>query len=201
MRIGRFRFGIPPKTKGDLAFVQHMVATAQQARSAWRRHAARRAVPERNRRRDSEGTPQEDLIEAVIGLPPNLFYGTGIPAAVLVMGHAKSSERRGKVLFIDASRDFEQAPLQNRLRDVDVKKVAVTFHAPKDVARYARVVTVEEIKRHEFNLNIGRYIDAAEPAALVDVTEALKRLRQLEAERAAAETRMNSFLKELGFGA
>src|SRR5229473_6136651 len=87
-----------------------------------------------------KGFLKEDLIEAVVGLPSNLFYGTGIPAAVLVMNRAKPRERRGKVLFINAAQEFEEGKAQNYLRDSDVKKIAATFHAFADVERYARVV-------------------------------------------------------------
>jgi type I restriction enzyme M protein len=148
-----------------------------------------------------KGLLKEDLIEAVIGLPSNLFYGTGIPAAVLVMNRSKSPERRGKVLFINASQEFEEGKAQNYLRDQDVQKIAATFHAFKDVERYARIVPVEEIERNEFNLNISRYVDTAAVEQAVDVAEAVRKLRQLDTERAAAEAQMNSFLKELGYGA
>jgi type I restriction enzyme M protein len=143
---------------------------------------------------------KEDLIEAVIGLPSNLFYGTGIPAAVLVMNRAKSSERKGKVLFINASQGFQEGKAQNYLRDENVRKIAATFHSFKDVDRFARVVSIEEIERTDFNLNISRYVDTAEAEQSVDVAEAVRKLRQLEAERTAAEAQMNAFLKELGYG-
>jgi type I restriction enzyme M protein len=102
------------------------------------------------------------------------------------------------VLFIDASADFEEGKAQNYLRDQDVKKIATTFHHYSDVERYARVVKVEEIERNDFNLNISRYVDTAEEAVRIDVAEAVQKLRQLEIERAAAEAKMNAFLKELG---
>ncbi len=197
---GRFRFGIPPKTKGDLAFVQHMVATLNkqgQMGVVMPHGVLFRGGSEAEIRK---GFLKEDLIEAVIGLPSTLFYGTGIPAAVLVMNRAKQPERRGKVLFINASQEFEEGKAQNYLRDQDVQKIAATFQVFKDVERYARVVPVDEIERNESNLNISRYVDAAEAEQAVDVAEAVRKLRQLEAERAAAEAKMNAFLKELGYG-
>jgi type I restriction enzyme M protein len=198
---GRFRFGIPPKTKGDLAFVQHMVATLNkrgQLGVVMPHGVLFRGGTEAEIRK---GFLKEDLIEAVIGLPSNLFYGTGIPAAVLVMNRAKPHERRGKVLLINAAQEFEEGKAQNYLRDQDVKRIAAAFHVFRDVERYARVLPVEEIERNEFNLNISRYVDTTEAAAAVDVSEAVQKLRQLEVERAAAEAKMNAFLKELGYGA
>jgi len=198
---GRFRFGVPPKTKGDLAFVQHMVAILNGERGqlgvVMPHGVLFRGGSEAEIRK---GFLTEDLVEAVVGLPSNLFYGTGIPAAVLVMSRAKRVERKGKVLFINASAEFEEGKAQNYLREHDVKKMAATFHAFRDVLRYARVVPVEEIERNEFNLNISRYVDTAEAAVTVDVADAVRKLRQLEGERAAAEAKMNSFLKELGYG-
>jgi type I restriction enzyme M protein len=198
--FGRFRFGIPPKTKGDLAFVQHMVATLNlkgQLGVVMPHGVLFRGGSEAEIRK---GFLKEDLMEAVIGLPPNLFYGTGIPGAVLVMNRAKPGERKGKVLFINASGEFEEGKAQNYLRDQDVKKISATFHAFKDVERYARVVAIEEIEKNEFNLNISRYVDTAEASAAVDVAEAVRKLRQLESDRAATEAKMNAYLKELGYG-
>ncbi len=143
---------------------------------------------------------KEDLFEAVIGLSSNLFYGTGIPAAILVLTKDKPKDRRDKVMFIDASREFQEGKAQNYLRDEDVQKMARTVHAWKDVDKYARVVPVEEVEKNDWNLNISRYVETAEAEEKVDVAAAVKRLRELEQERAAAEAKMNEFLKELGYG-
>ncbi|MDD5309063.1 MAG: N-6 DNA methylase [Deltaproteobacteria bacterium] len=198
---GRFRFGIPPKSKGDLAFVQHMVATmnAQGMLGVVMPHGVLFRGSSEGRIR--EGLLREDLIDAVIGLPSNLFYGTGIPAAILVMNRAKPEARKGKVLFVEASREFKEGTNQNLLRDEDVRKIAVAFHAYKDVERYARVVPLAEIEKNDFNLNISRYVDTAEAAEKVDVRAAVAKLRELEKARAEAEEKMNGFLRELGYDA
>jgi type I restriction enzyme M protein len=198
---GRFPYGIPPKTKGDLAFVQHMVATTHKTgmvgvvmpHGVLFRGAAEGEI--------RKGILKEDLVEAVVGLPPNLFYGTGIPAAILVINKGKKRERKGKVLFIEASREVKVATAQNYLREEDVKRIASAFHAFKDVSKYARVVRVEEIEKNEWNLNISRYIETAEATEKVDVAGAIVRLRELEGKRAEAEARMNAYLKELGYDA
>jgi type I restriction enzyme M protein len=198
---GRFRFGIPPKTKGDLAFLQHMVATTNAAGMVGvvlPHGVLFRGAGEGDIRK---GILQEDLLEAVVGLPSNLFYGTGIPAAILILNRSKLPRRKNKVLFIEASRDFKQGTAQSYLRDEDVQKIVATFHAFKDVGKYARVVDLGEIEEADYNLNISRYIETAEAAEAVDIAHALHGLRELEQRRANAEARMNAYLKGLGYGA
>jgi type I restriction enzyme M protein len=198
---GRFRFGVPPKTKGDLAFVQHMIATTNaigmvgvvMPHGVLFRGAAEGEI--------RKGLLQEDFVEAVVGLPTNLFYGTGIPAAILVLNRAKKVERKRKVLFIDASREFREGSAQNHLRDEDVAKIAATFRASKDVEKYGRVVGLDEIEKNDWNLNISRYVETADAAEKVDVAHALAKLRELENKRGEAEAKMNGYLKELGYDA
>lgn len=199
-RFGRFRFGIPPKTKGDLAFVQHMLATTNgtgkvgvvMPHGVLFRGAAEGRIREQMLR--------EDLVEAVIGLPPNLFHGTGIPASILVLARKKEAGRAKMVLFVDASGEFKEGKAKNELRDEDVAKVAGAFVGFADVEKYARVVGLEEIEKNDFNLNISRYVDRSEAEVRIDVGDAVKRLRELEGERAQAEAVMNGFLEELGYG-
>ena len=198
---GRFRFGMPPKSKGDLAFVQHMVAVLNASgrlgvvmpHGVLFRGAAEGKI--------RKGLLQEDLFEAVIGLPTNLFYGTGIAAAILVLNRAKPAERTGKVLFVEASREFEEGSNQNFLRNQDIGHIADTFHAYADVEKYARVVPLADVERNDWNLNISRYVDTAEEPAHIDVEEALRRLRELERDRTEAEVQMNRHLAELGYDA
>lgn len=198
---GRFRFGVPPKGKGDLAFVQHMIATTNEKgmigvvvpHGVLFRGAAEGEI--------RKGILEEDLVEAVIGLPSNLFYGTGIPAAVLVFNKAKKADRKNKVIFIEGSREFREGSAQNFLREEDVTKIAATFHAFMHVEKYARVVPLEEIAKNDWNLNMSRYVETADAAVKVDVVHALTKLRELEARRSDAEARMNAYLKELGYDA
>lgn len=196
---GRFRFGIPPKSKGDLAFVQHMVATLNV-------HGKMAVVMPHGVlfRGASEGRIREcllkeDLIEAVIGLPTNLFYGTGIPAAIIVISRDKHRARRGRVLFVEGSRDFGEGSAQNYLRDEDVKKIAATVIAFKNVSRYARVVEIVEIEKNEWNLNISRYVETTEAEEKLDVAAAVAKLREAETARDGAKRVMDGFLKDLGY--
>ena len=198
---GRFRFGVPPKTKGDLAFVQHMVAvlnTLGRLGVVMPHGVLFRGNAEGKIR---QGLLEEDLFEAVIGLAPNLFYGTGIPASILVLNRNKLAARKGKVLLIDAAGEFEEGSNQNRLRDQDIERISKTFHAFADVEKYARVVPLAHIEKNDWNLNISRYVDTSEEEERIDVAEAVRKLRELERERAAAEATMNRYLAELGYDA
>ena len=196
---GRFRFGVPPRTKGDLAFVQHMVAVlnASGRLGVVMPHGVLFRGSAEGKIR--QGLLQEDLFEAVIGLAPNLFYGTGIPASILVLNRDKPADRKGKVLFIDASAEFEEGTNQNRLRDQDIEHISKAFHAYADVEKYARVVPLGEIEQNDWNLNISRYVDTSDEEERIDVGEAVRKLRELEQERAAAEATMNRYLAELGY--
>ncbi len=197
--FGRFRFGVPPKTKGDLAFVQHMIATANKTGMVgvvMPHGVLFRGAAEGDIRK---GILEEDIVEAVIGLPSNLFYGTGIPAAILILNRQKSADRQRRILFIEASREFKEGSAQNYLRAEDVTKIAAAFHAFKDAPKYARVVGVDEIAKNDFNLNISRYVETADAAEKVEVASAIAKLRELEGKRAEAEARMNAYLKELGY--
>ncbi len=134
-----------------------------------------------------KGILEEDFVEAVVGLPTNLFYGTRIPAAILILNRAKKAERKRRVLFIEASREFREGSAQNYLREEDVHKIAGAFRAFVDVPKYARVVGLEEIEKNDFNLNISRYVETADAAEKVDVAHALAKLRELETKRTEAE--------------
>jgi len=196
---GRFRYGIPPKTKGDYAFVQHMIATIND------RGMVGVVMPHGVLFRGaSEGKIrkallEEDFFEAIIGLAPNLFYGTGIPATILVFNRHKPKERRNKVLFVHAAECYVGGKNQNKLREQDIEKIVTAFNDYKDAERFSRVVSLEEIRENDYNLNISRYIDITEPEPRIDVKEALLRLRALEKQRTEAEKKMDECLKELGY--
>jgi type I restriction enzyme M protein len=100
-----------------------------------------------------KGILEDDLVEAVIGLPSGLFYGTGIPAALLIINKNKQVERRGKVLFINAELDYQEGKNQNLLRDDDIEKVVGCFDAYNEIKRFSRVVAIEEIRENDHNLN------------------------------------------------
>lgn len=197
---GRFAYGIPPKSYGDLAFVEHMIASLNsKGRMAT-------VVPHGVLfRGSSEGKIRtailkDDLVEAVIGLPGNIFYGTGIPAAILVINKDKAEERVGKVLFIDASNGFVKDGNKNKLRDEDIEKIVDTFDKFESVEKYAEVVESSVIEDNDFNLNISRYVDTTEEEEEVDIDKVIGEIREIKGRLGENEAKLNGYLKELGFG-
>jgi type I restriction enzyme M protein len=194
--FNRFKYGIPPKSYGDLAFVQHMVASCNAGGKVGV------VMPHGILFRGSAegkirtGLIDDNLLEAVIGLPSGLFYGTGIPACILVLSKAKTTD---KVLFIHAADEYEEGKNQNKLREKDLEKIEKAYLGFEDVEKYCRVVNVDEIKKNDYNLNIARYVDTAEEEEEIDIAVALAELRKLEKERDSAETVMNGYLSELGY--
>ena len=199
-RYKRFSYGIPSKNKGDWAFVQHMLASTAEGGMVGvvLPHGVLFRGGAEGRIR--KGFVEADLFEAVIGLPPNLFYGTSIPAAILVINRRKSYKRQGKVLFIYAAFDFEAGKNQNYLRPQDINHIIEAYQRFGDEDKYAKVATLDEIRDNDYNLNISRYVDIVEEEELLDVREEIEKLRLLDKERREAEVEMNALLKELGFG-
>ncbi|MNK87779.1 putative type I restriction enzymeP M protein [compost metagenome] len=196
-KFSRFRRGTPPRTKGDYAFVLHMVETMKPGTGRMAvvvPHGVlfRGAAEGRIRQKLIE----ENLLDIVIGLPEKLFYGTGIPAAVLVLRKNKTDD---KVLFIDASRDFESGKNQNYLREADLQRILDTATARQDVDKYARLATPAEIAENDFNLNIPRYVDTFEEEEAIDLMAVRKEREALKLELAQLEKQMDIYLKELGY--
>lgn len=196
---GRFRFGIPPKSKGDLAFVQHMVAILN--RSGRMAVVMPHGILFRGGAEEEirKGLIEEDWIEAVIGLAPNLFYGTGIPASILVLSRAKIRARQEKLLVVDGSSEFKEGLNQNMLTGANIARLSEAVRRFKDVPRFCHVATLSEIRANNYNLNLTRYLDVAEQAETVDIETALSRLREAEAARSIAVDRMRELLGELGY--
>jgi len=138
---------------------------------------------------------QENLLAAVIGLPANLFFGTGIPAPLLLFNKGKT---HGDVLFIDASREYDEDKNQNRLNDEHIAKIVATYRAGKTVEKYAYRATPQEIADNDYNLNIPRYVDTFEEEAEIDLGAVKKEIAGLETELAAVRKKMDGYLKELG---
>lgn len=134
-------------------------------------------------------------IDAVIGLPSNLFYSTGIPVCILVL---KKCKKNDDVLFINASEYFEKGKRQNALRDSDVKRIIETYQYRKDIERYSRCVSMCEIKDNDYNLNISRYVSTAKEETPIDLAKVHKQLVDIDSKIEDARNRHNAFLKELG---
>lgn len=164
----RFNFWMPVKDKADFMFVQHMVASIN--------NAGRMAVVMPHgvlfrggeERKFREWLVGRGYLEAVIGLPPALFYGTGIPASVIVI-NKKDAHLRDKVLFINADREYKEGKNQNKLRPEDIEKIAFVYRSKQQIAKYSKLVSKEELAAEEYNFNIRRFVDNAPPAEPHDV--------------------------------
>jgi type I restriction enzyme M protein len=195
-KFNRFQRGVPPKSKADYAFITHMIETTFEETGkvgviAPHGVLFRGGAEGKIRRQFIE----ENLLEAVIGLPVNLFFGTGIPAAILLFNRGKQTS---DVLFIDASREFEQEKNQNRLRVEDIDKIVWTFNDFQTVEKYAYRATLAEIQENDFNLNIPRYVDTFEDEEEIDIQLLEVEILTLESELEAVRNKMSQYLEELG---
>jgi type I restriction enzyme M protein len=180
----RFRYGIPPKSFGDFAFIQHMIAILKPTgkMAVVTPHGV--LFRSNSEAQIRKGIVEDDLLEAVIGLPDKLFYNTGIPAAILVINKAKPEERKSKVLFIDASKGYEERRNQNVLREEDINRVVEAFKAFRNQPGYSRVASIEEIRRNGYNLNISRYVLPPVEEEDGDLREIWNELKVVEQKRA-----------------
>lgn len=201
--FNRFWRGIPPRTRGDYAFISHMVEIAK-------RGSGRVAVVVPHGvlfRGGSEGKIrqrliEENLLDAVIGLPANLFTTTGIPVAIMVFDRSReeggTNADRKDILFIDASREFTVGKAQNVLETEHIEKIVDTYRKRKEVERYSYLATPDEVRGNKYNLNIPRYVDTSEEADEVNIQAIQAEIRKIEDELAEVRTRMSVFLKEFG---
>lgn len=192
-------YELPPQKNADYAFVLHIL------KSLNTNGRAGVVLPHGVLfRGGSEGRIREqiiknDLLEAVIGLPPKLFYGTGIPAAILIFNRNKTENKKNKVLIVDGERDFLEGKNQNTLRKQDIEKIIKAYDQYQGVEKYARVVDIKEIEENEFNLNVRRYIDSNDEQEKIDVKQVWKDLQVLEKDREEINKKVAGFIKELGY--
>ena len=195
----RFHRGVPPKSAGDYAFISHMIESMHTADGRMAVIAPHGVLF----RGGAEGRIRQKLVEenlcdAIIGLPPGLFYGTGIPAAILIFNRNKKDNA---ILFIDASRDFQPDNPQNRLRQQDISKALDIYRRREGVDLYSYLATYDDIKNNDFNLNIARYVDTYEPETEVDIAQVQKEIVALETQLRRVDDEMKRYLDELGYGA
>lgn len=187
---------LAPQSAADYAFVTHMLhhLSDNGTMAVVLPHGALF-------RSGAEGTIRKYIIEkqnyldAVIGLPSNIFYGTGIPAVIMVFKKCRKDD--DCVLFIDGSKEFEKRGNQNYLTDENLKKLFATYQERGDIERFSRCVSIDEIKENDYNLNIPRYVDTFEEEAEIDIDEVAKSLKKLKAEEAGLQDKIAGFCDEL----
>ncbi|MGM0472388.1 MAG: type I restriction-modification system subunit M [Bacillota bacterium] len=197
--FGRMEYGYPPKNKGDWAWIQHMLASTDKQGRLGIVLDNGALFRSRSEGKIRKKVLQDDLIEAVIALPANLFANTSSPGCILVFNKDKPQEREDQVLFIYAEEDYEELSNHNRLREEDIEKILAAYHNFEDVEKYCRVADMKEIARNDFNLNVPRYVDTTEPEEPVDIEAVLADLEELEAEYEEVESELEGYLSELGY--
>ncbi len=202
-KYNRFWRGIPPKDKGDYAFISHMIESAK-------KKSGRVAVIVPHGvlfRGGAEGKIrkhllEENLIDAVIGLPAGLFQTTGIPVAILIIDRSREkggkNENKKDVLFIEASKEYKASKAQNHLEDEHIEKIYNTYKERKEIEKFSHLADFEEIKENDFNLNITRYVDTFEEEEPVDIDANLKELEELNPKIQELEKKMDEYLRMLG---
>lgn len=209
---GRLVYGVPPRGYADLAFAQHMLASlkADGRMGVILPHGVLFRSGEEGKIREgllfgtgaASGNQPGDVIEAIVGLPSALFYNTGIPACVLILNKQKPSALKDKVIIIDGSRDYLEGKAQNSLHAEDILRIVSThkaaFEQQVEVENYCRLVTLDEIRSNDGNLNIVRYIDNGESDEVVNVAATLAHMATLAKEEAQIDQRLNRYLMELG---
>lgn len=188
---------LAPKSKADYAFILHMIYHLNDGGTM--ACVAPHGVLFRGA---AEGKIRQFLIEkknyidAIIGLPANIFYGTSIPTCILVMKKCRKED--DNILFIDASKEFEKVKTQNKLRPEHIEKIVSTYRERKEIEKYSHCATLQEIKDNDYNLNIPRYVDTFEEEEEIDIQAVMKEIKELEAQRAELDAQIDVYLKELG---
>jgi type I restriction enzyme M protein len=201
----RYWRGLPPKTKGDFAFISHMVETAK-AKEGKVAVIVPHGVLFRGAAegRIRKSLLEDNLVDAVIGLPAGLFQTTGIPVAILILDRSRESggknAKRKDVFFIEASKEFKAGKAQNSMQAQHVQKILDAYEKREPMEKFCRPVEPKEIVENDFNLNITRYVDTFEEEEEIDIEANLKELASIDVELAAVEKEMTQHLKELGIG-
>src|SRR5699024_997019 len=192
----RFEWGVAPASRGDFAFVQHMLySLAENGRMATvlPHGVLFRGASERRIRKQALDM---NLLDAVIGLPEGLFFGTPIPACIMVF---KKDRKRSDVLFIDASGEdyYVKESNQNKLREIDVERIVDIYEQWEEIEKHSYVATLDEIKENDYNLNITRYIDTFEEEDPVDMGQVRENIKSIKRELQEVEIQMKKKLEEL----
>lgn len=199
-RYGRLEgYDMPPNKNADYAFILHILKSMKD------NGRAGVVLPHGVLfRGGSEGRIRKqilknDLIEAVIAMPSKLFYGVGIPVCILIFNKNKPDNKKNKILFIDAEKDYAEGKNQNSLRKKDIDKIVNAYDDYKDIEKFARIIDSKEIEENEFNLNVRRYIENGEEEEEINVSEVWKELKELEQERTQIDKEVEHYLEELKY--
>jgi len=202
-KYNRFWRGIPPKDKGDYAFITHMIETAK-PKSGRIAVIVPHGVLFRSGAEGKirEAILKENIVDAVIGLPAGLFQTTGIPVAILVIDRSREdggkNEHKKDVLFIEASKEYKSGKAQNTLTQENIDKIYNTYVERKEVDKFAHAASFDEISENDFNLNITRYVDTFVEEAEIDISANLRELEKLNPELEKLEIQMKDYLYQLG---
>jgi type I restriction enzyme M protein len=192
-------YDVPSAKNADYAFILHIIKSLNE------NGRAGIVIPHGVLfRSGAEGRIREqivknDLVECIIGLAPNLFFGTGIPAAILMLNKNKSPERKGKILFVDAEEDFEHGKNQNRLRIADIEKITSAVSGYASIDKFAEVVSIDQIAEKDYTLKINTYVDKQTAEQIIDVGEAIAELSVLEQRAELAKQKLTDELRRLGY--
>ena len=195
-RFKRFLRGIPPKGKGDYAFILHIINILLPSGKAGVIVPHGVLFRSGSEEKIRQALIEDNLLDAVIGLPTNLFFGTGIPASILIFS---KSRKTSDVLFIDASHEYQEGKKQNILRMQDMDKIIDAYESYEIIAKYAYRATFDELKKNDFNLNIPRYVETYKEEEPVDIKATQKEIEKLEGELEGVGKELNKYLKEFGF--
>jgi len=199
----RFGFGFVPRQSADWAWIQHMIASAKDDGSrvgividngCLFRGGKERAV------RSAVLSERNDLVECVVLLPEKLFYNTGAPGAIIIFNKHKAAERKGRVLFVNASGEFEQHPevrKLNRLGDGNIRKIAEVYHGFREEKGFSRVVSLKEIEQNDYNLNVTLYVMADEGGEEIDIAKEFAELKELEKQKQEVAERLEQYISGL----
>ena len=193
-KYNRFEFGVPPKSKGDLAFLLHMINSMKEngitavvmPHGVLFREAGEGFIREK--------IIENNLIDTIIGLPPNLFYRTSIPTCLIIL---KNNKKNKDIFFIDASEEYDKGKRQNKLREEDISKILTAYRKRKDILKYCRAVSFEEIKANNYNLNISRYLISTEEKSDINLNTLKREIDNFETEREKLRNSINNIFKEI----
>ena len=202
----RFAYGIPPaKDKADYAFILHMLSSLNekgQAVIVCSQGVLFRGGEEGKIRKnmivgDKENYLKGDVIEGIIALPQKMFWGTSIPACIMILNKNKPTKRKNKIIFIYGVNDFEEEKNRNKLRKGDIKKIVLAFNKFENIDKYCHVADITELEENEFNLNVPRYVDISKPEEQIDIQEAYDDLKDTYSEQDKLKKLVEADLKDL----